>query len=217
MTREATTTAVRLRTIRCRHCDQHYVPSEASLCRCVTEHRTIQCPSCSRCTCSGQAAEIRERYRTASEDEMRAVQEMRAEEKAFLPVMASLPRPLVVVADDNFDIRLLVKRHLQNLGYGVIAVSNGEDAWVAVREYRPEVALLDGLMPGADGRVVARRIKDDPTLPTKAVIMTSLYTSAAQKSEAFRRFGVDAYLTKPVKAETLQKTVEDLVGPRPPA
>lgn len=212
MTQDMTATAVRRRTVRCQYCEHQYVPSEASLCRCVTEHRGLQCPFCSRCACSGQPAEIRERYRTASEDEMKVLYEMRMQEKEFSPVVASLPRPLVVVADDNFDIRLVVKRQLQGLGYGVIAVSNGEDAWHAVREYRPEIALLDGLMPGADGRVVARRIKDDPTLHTKAVIMTSLYTSAAQKTEAFRRFGVDAYLTKPVKPEMLQKTVEELVG-----
>lgn len=212
MTSEAAVGAMPRRAVRCRHCDQHYAPAEALLCTCVTEHRSVRCPSCSRCACSTQPAEIRERYQTLSEDELKALYEMRMREKTFVPVPANLPRPLVVVADDNSDIRVVVKRVLQGLGYGVIAVSNGEDAWTAIREYRPEVALLDGLMPGAHGRSVAQRIKDDGTLQTKAVIMTSLHTSAAQTAEAFRRFGVDAYLTKPVKAEALQKTVEELAG-----
>jgi CheY-like chemotaxis protein len=132
-------------------------------------------------------------------------------------VADSLKRPLVVVADDNFDIRCVVRRTLENLGYGVIAVENGEEAWQAVQRFRPEIALLDGLMPKADGREISKRIKEDPALDTKTVIMTSLYTSPAQKDEAFREYRVDGYLAKPVKAEVLKDTLAGLLrGPTAP-
>ncbi|MFZ2490158.1 MAG: response regulator [Thermoanaerobaculia bacterium] len=125
---------------------------------------------------------------------------------------SELRRPLVVVADDDFDIRAIVKRVLEQRGYGVVAVENGEQAWEAIQQLHPDIALLDGLMPKADGRVVARRVKDDRSLTTKCVLLTSLYTSVAQKSEAFRLFGIDAHLSKPVSPELLDETLKRLLS-----
>ena len=199
------------RTLRCQHCDESYAAASATICDCVSEHRSLRCPSCDRCSCSGRAVEVRRRFQNASTEELLQVKAEVLRSTTLGAVPENLARPLVVVADDNFDIRNVVKRLLTDLGYGVIVVENGEEAWDAVLKYRPEIALLDGLMPKADGRVIAKRIKEHPDLDTKTVIMTSLYTSAAQQSEAFREYRVDGYLAKPVKSELLKKTLEELL------
>jgi CheY-like chemotaxis protein len=199
------------RTLRCQDCGESYAAADAIICDCVTEHRSLRCPSCDRCSCTGRAVEIRSRFQNASPDELLHVKAELRRSTTLGAVPENPRRPLVVVADDNFDIRNVVKRLLTDLGYGVILVGNGEEAWDAVLKFHPEIALLDGLMPKADGRVIAKRIKDHPDLNTKTVIMTSLYTSAAQRSEAFREFLVDGYLAKPVKSELLKKTLEDLL------
>lgn len=199
------------RTVRCPHCDAPYAPVDASICDCVTEHRSLRCPHCHACSCTGRPLEIRQRFHGSSPEELQRITEERRR-PVLGAVAESLPRPLIVVADDNFDIRTVVKRLLEDCGYGVIAVENGEEAWDAVQQFRPEIALLDGLMPKGDGRVISRRIKEDPTLNTRTVIMTSLYTSRAQRDEAFREFRVDDYLAKPVKAEVLKTTMEKLLG-----
>lgn len=199
------------RTLRCQHCDESYAAASATICDCVTEYRSLRCPSCDRCSCSGRTVEVQRRFQNASPEELQHVKAELLRSTTLEAVPENLTRPLVVVADDNFDIRNVVKRLLTDLGYGVIVVENGEEAWNAVQKYRPEIALLDGLMPKADGRAIAKRIKEQPDLKTKTVIMTSLYTSAAQQSEAFREFRVDGYLTKPVKSDLLKKTLEELL------
>lgn len=199
------------RTLRCQHCDESYAAASATICDCVTEHRSLRCPSCDRCSCSGRTVEIRRRFQNASPEELQHVKAEVLRSTTLGAVPENLTRPLVVVADDNFDIRNVVKRLLTDLGYGVIVVENGEEAWDAVQKYRPEIALLDALMPKADGRAIAKRIKEQPDLNTKTVIMTSLYTSAVQQSEAFREFRVDGYLAKPVKSDLLKKTLEELL------
>ncbi|HEX7707520.1 MAG TPA: response regulator, partial [Thermoanaerobaculia bacterium] len=188
----------------------------AAVCDCITEHRTLRCPDCLTCSCTGRALEIQSRFRNASAEELQRLSAERRQPPVLAEVTDDLTRPLIVVADDNFDIRGVAKRILEGLGYGVIAVENGEEAWHAVQRFRPEIVLLDGLMPRADGRTISRRIKDDPSLKTRTVIMTSLYTSRAQREEAFRVFGVDGYLSKPVSAEVLKTTIDRLLCPSEP-
>lgn len=204
-------------SVQCPRCGGAYAPAEASLCDCVTERRSLRCPACSHCSCSGRAADIRERYRASTLEVHQRIKQER--EAAFPPPPPpdNLARPLVLVADDSPDVRLVVCRQLEALGYGVMAVANGEEAWKAVKQFRPEIALLDGLMPKMDGRIVAKRIKEDFTLHTRTVIMTSLYTSAAQKEEAFREFHVDGYLAKPLKAQVLRETLARLLESPPVA
>ncbi|HEX7708152.1 MAG TPA: response regulator [Thermoanaerobaculia bacterium] len=204
------------RTVRCQHCEASYAPKDAAVCDCLTEHRTLRCSHCLACSCTGRAPEIQKRFRKASAEELQRLSDERRRRPVLAEVTENLPRPLVVVADDNFDIRGVAKRILEGLGYGVIAVENGEEAWDAVQRFRPEIALLDGLMPKGDGRDISRRIKNDPSLKTRTVIMTSLYTSRAQREEAFRVFGVDGYLAKPVSAEILKATMDGLLRPSEP-
>ena len=79
------------------------------------------------------------------------------------------------------------------------------------KEYRPDVVLTDALMPRMDGREMCRRLKDDPrTGHAKIIVMTSLYKGQRYKSEALTEFGADAYLQKPLEAETLAKTLREL-------
>lgn len=198
--------------IRCGSCAKRYDPALATVCACASDHRTLLCPFCGSCSCSGRAADVRQHFATVPSSALRQMREQQELERRPGAAPAELRRPLVVVADDNFDIRAVVKRVLEQHGFGVVAVENGELAWETIRKLQPEIALLDGLMPKADGRVVAQHVKYDDSLRTKCVLMTSLYTSAAQKNEAFRLFGIDAHLSKPVAPELLVETLRGLLS-----
>lgn len=66
---------------------------------------------------------------------------------------------VVLVADDDADIKDLVAFKLENAGYSVLSVADGDDALRQVREQRPQLAVLDVMMPGLSGLDVLREIR----------------------------------------------------------
>lgn len=198
--------------LRCAHCRLLYEASRAAICDCVSEHRTMRCPHCGLCSCSGRSVDVRRHFATAPAGVLQRRRAALGAVSRPASVPDRLPRPLIVVADDNYDLRAVMKRALERCGFGVVAAEDGARAWEAIQRLHPDVAVLDALMPKIDGREVSRRVKADAKLRTKIVLVTSLYTSAAQKAEAYKTFGVDAHLAKPVRSERLAETVSQLLA-----
>ena len=122
---------------------------------------------------------------------------------------------LVLVADDDEDILLLVTTRLRRDGFDVIAARNGEEALALARERQPDLAVLDVGMPKLDGLEVLARIRADETLKTMRVL---LLTAKAQESDMRRGYeaGADAYVRKPFSPSELSARVVELVAePRP--
>jgi CheY-like chemotaxis protein len=104
----------------------------------------------------------------------------------------------VLFADDDDPIaRAIAAQVIHTAGYGVVVAENGSQALEMARRYRPELVITDAMMPGLDGREVARTIKAEMAT-TKLVIITSVYKDARYKHEALRDFGADEYVKKPV-------------------
>lgn len=117
----------------------------------------------------------------------------------------------ILVADDDVDIRELVEFKLATLGHDVIAVADGASAVDEVRRVRPDLAVLDVMMPGMTGLEAVRVIRAEPSLADLPVI---LLTARAQESDRETGFdsGADDYITKPFSPRELAARVDALLA-----
>jgi DNA-binding response OmpR family regulator len=118
---------------------------------------------------------------------------------------------LVLVADDDEDILLLVTTRLRRDGFDIISARSGDEALARVRERRPALAVLDIGMPGLDGVQVLEQIRADDDLREMLVV---LLTAKAQESDVRRGFeaGADAYVKKPFSPADLSARVRELLA-----
>jgi CheY-like chemotaxis protein len=122
-------------------------------------------------------------------------------------------KPVVVVVEDQADIRKLVRMTLSISDADVYEADSGESGLRMVTELQPPVVLMDIMMPGEiDGLEACRRIKQDPRLGNTRVVML---TARGQEADlaAGKAAGADAYLVKPFSPLQLLDTVAEL-GPR---
>lgn len=115
---------------------------------------------------------------------------------------------VVVIADDDSSIRLLVHATIESDDFVVVEASNGAEAWALIQQHKPGLVLLDVQMPGRSGLEVLRLIKADPELKATRVIML---TSKSQETdvEVGLLAGADFYLTKPFSPLDLLTRVEE--------
>jgi DNA-binding response OmpR family regulator len=119
-------------------------------------------------------------------------------------------KELVLVADDDEDILLLVTTRLSRDGYEVVSAARGDSALELARERRPHIAVLDVGMPGLDGFEVLERMRADEVLRDTRVL---LLTAKAQESDVRRGYdaGADAYVKKPFSPAELSARVRALL------
>lgn len=122
-------------------------------------------------------------------------------------------RPLVLVADDDRDILQLVSFRLERADYEVVQANDGEEALRLVKELRPDLAVLDLMMPKLNGYEVIREIRRDEE--TKAIPVI-LLTARVQEADVARGFeaGADDYLKKPFSPQELRARVQAILGRR---
>jgi len=118
--------------------------------------------------------------------------------------------PLVLVADDEEDIRALVAFRLKRAGYEVITAADGEEALLLATTRLPDLAVLDMMMPKATGLEVTRSMREQETTKDIPVI---LLTARAQEADVSRGFeaGADDYVKKPFSPQDLQTRVQALL------
>ena len=117
----------------------------------------------------------------------------------------------IVVADDDVDIRELVEFKLSTMGHDVVTVGDGAAAIEACRAQKPDLAVLDVMMPGMSGLEAIRVMRADESLVDIPVI---LLTARAQESDVETGFdsGADDYVTKPFSPKDLASRVEALLA-----
>lgn len=117
----------------------------------------------------------------------------------------------IVVADDDADIRRLVTFVLRRRGYTVVEAADGDEALAAIRRERPDLAVLDVMMPGLTGPEVARAVAADPTLSATPVILLSAKGQASEVAAGLAS-GAREYLIKPFAPRELAMRIEDLLA-----
>jgi PAS domain S-box-containing protein len=124
---------------------------------------------------------------------------------------ASLPRHgrdhLVLLADDNVDMRHYVERLLGAVGYRVKSVGDGEAALAATRSLKPDIVVSDIMMPRLDGFGLLAAIRQDETIKDTPVILLSA-RAGEEASVGGLRAGADDYLVKPFSARELLARLE---------
>jgi DNA-binding response OmpR family regulator len=119
----------------------------------------------------------------------------------------------VLVVEDDDDIRGLVAFRLARAGVAVHQASDGESGLAAVAAIRPDVVLLDWMMPGIDGLEVCRRLRADPATAGLPVV---LLTARAREADAERGLaaGADAYVAKPFSQPELLEAIRTALAAR---
>lgn len=112
----------------------------------------------------------------------------------------------VLVVDDEPDILELISYNLKREGYSVTAVATGEAAIEALRRLRPDLVVLDLMLPGVNGLEVCRRIKTDPKLSGIPVVMLTARSEDTDIIEGLET-GADDYITKPFNPKVLMARV----------
>ncbi len=118
---------------------------------------------------------------------------------------------LILVADDDDDVRDLVVFRLERAGFEVVAAADGEQALELARERRPDLCLFDVMMPRLDGFEATRRLRAQPELAeTPIVLLTaSVHESEVQQGLAA---GADDYLRKPFAPQELIDRVQAVLA-----
>jgi len=124
----------------------------------------------------------------------------------------------ILVIDDDPDIHTLVKKILEPKYYDVVCAYNGDEGLRKVVEERPDLIILDVIMPGKNGFEVCRELKTDEKyhfFSNIPVLMLTVYPEDREKMHLSMREGMmmeaEDYLQKPVDPQELVNRVEDLL------
>jgi CheY-like chemotaxis protein len=120
---------------------------------------------------------------------------------------------LVLVIDDDPDQRRFLERVLVASGFRVVSVADGEAGLASARSQRPDIIVLDVMMPRLNGYQACRQLKKDPLTSACPVVMLTAKDQPADQFWA-TEVGADAFLSKPIDPPTLLDTLRRF-APRP--
>jgi DNA-binding response OmpR family regulator len=129
--------------------------------------------------------------------------------------MARKPKakPKILVADDDPEILSLLTLRLRQKGYDVLEAHDGDTALAQARENKPDLVLLDVMMPLKNGWEVARELKQDAATKTIGIVMLTAI-GATMNELTSPLYGADAYVDKPFEFGALEKTIQGVLAKR---
>jgi two-component system alkaline phosphatase synthesis response regulator PhoP len=117
----------------------------------------------------------------------------------------------ILLVDDEANLRILVSTTLDDAQYRIIEATDGTAALELARQQRPDLLVLDWVMPGLNGIEVVQALRQDPVTAHIPIIMLSARGQETDK-ERGRSVGTSAYLVKPFSPLELLRTVEEILG-----
>jgi CheY-like chemotaxis protein len=117
----------------------------------------------------------------------------------------------LLLCDDEPVLRMLVRATLESDEYAIVEASDGAESLDLARKLRPDIVVLDMMMPGRSGIDVLRELRSDPELASVPVVMLTARARTADR-EAALDAGADRYLAKPFSPLELISVVEELLA-----
>ncbi|HQV27869.1 MAG TPA: response regulator transcription factor [Thermoflexales bacterium] len=116
----------------------------------------------------------------------------------------------ILVVDDDRDIVQVLRGYLEQSGYQVLEANDGETGLHMLRRERPDLVILDLMLPGRDGMSITRLVREDKTLAATPIIMLTARVEATDKIVGLE-LGADDYVTKPFNAREVVARVNALL------
>jgi CheY-like chemotaxis protein len=130
-------------------------------------------------------------------------------------VSAIVDQPYILIADDDPDILEAITTVLRSVPYQVATARNGEQCLAMVRQRKPDVLILDLLMPKMDGFAVIRELQNDPSYQSLPIaVLTTVVEDASRRRyelETGRDLRVSTYLQKPIAPDVMIRTISKMM------
>jgi CheY-like chemotaxis protein len=120
-----------------------------------------------------------------------------------------MPCPLILVVEDQSDIREMMRIFLEMEGYAVIEAKDGREAVIKVLDRRPDLVFMDIAMPVVDGVEATKAIREIPEVASVPIVAVSAYGSYFR--ELAHDAGCDLLLRKPLDLDALRPVIERLI------
>ena len=117
----------------------------------------------------------------------------------------------VLIADDEANIVVSLEFLMKREGHRVSIARDGESALAVIRSERPDLVLLDVMMPGRSGFEVCQAVRSDDTLAGVKILMLSAKGRDTDLAKG-QALGADAYMTKPFSTRALADKVREMLG-----
>jgi DNA-binding response OmpR family regulator len=117
----------------------------------------------------------------------------------------------ILIVDDEPNIVISLEFLMRREGFEILVARDGQEALQSIRAHRPDLVLLDVMMPRINGFEVCRQVRADPALAGTRIVMLSAKGRPAQIAEGLA-LGADGYITKPFSTKNLVAQVKSLLG-----
>jgi two-component system alkaline phosphatase synthesis response regulator PhoP len=117
-------------------------------------------------------------------------------------------RPKILLVDDDVDLVTVMRGALESKAYEVVVAYNGQEGLEKAKKEKPDLVVLDILMPVADGFVFADQFRKDPSLAKIPVLALTSFSESLGQPFAFE---VSEYIVKPIKPRDLVAKVEEFL------
>jgi CheY-like chemotaxis protein len=117
----------------------------------------------------------------------------------------------VLIADDSANTRGILKFMLQNQGFELIEATDGEEVLAKAAAHKPDLIILDGMMPKKTGFVACNELKQDPKTSSIPVILLTAIAQAEPGRDWAKESPADKFMAKPFQMKDLISAVESLL------
>lgn len=115
----------------------------------------------------------------------------------------------ILIADDDADICNLLSFSLEDAGYEVQICNNGRDVIETAREEKPDVLILDVMLPGIDGATIAKRMSEDSDLKDIPIVVITALEASKNLFQPIMQ--ISKFITKPFNTEDLLEAVDNAI------
>jgi CheY-like chemotaxis protein len=116
----------------------------------------------------------------------------------------------ILVVDDDPEISSLVQYTLESMGHNVKVCDNGRDVIDSIKEFKPDLMVMDVMLPGIDGYSLTTKISEDPDMMKIPIIVLSALEPSRSMFSKFSQ--VSAFLTKPFNTDDFLEAIKNAIA-----